>query len=216
MNRLLTALALTLAGCLVSACSVGVPPDDADGTDATSGDGSGTVARSNVDVDTPALRRAKREASIEPCVANDGRAPASDPLPDVTLACLGGGPDVDLRGVKGPVVVNLFAQWCEPCRDELPYYQRLHEEGGDRVSVLGIDYLDTQPDGALALAEATGVTYPLLADPDGVLRPELRIRGLPGLVLVDADGRVAHVEFTVIRSYRQLTDLVAEHLGVAV
>ena len=125
-------------------------------------------------------------------------------------------PAVDLRGVKGPLVVNLFAQWCEPCRDELPYYQRLHDDGGDRVRVLGIDYLDTPPEGAIALAADTGVTYPLLADPDGVLRSDLRIRGLPGVVLVDADGRVAHVEFTVIRSYRQLTDLVAEHLGVAV
>ena len=208
MNRLLTALAFSLAGGLLSACSVGVPPDDQ--TDAA------PAADSHVDVDTPALREAKQEAGIEPCTANDGAGPTTGGLPDVTLACLGGGPAVDLRGVKGPVVLNLFAQWCAPCRDELPYYQRLHEEGGDRVRELFIDYLDTQPDGAIALAEATGVTFPLVADPDGELRPEFRIRGLPGLVLVDADGRVTHVEFTVIRSYRQLTDLVAEHLGVAV
>ena len=51
--------------------------------------------------------------------------------------------------------------------------------------------------------------------PDGLLRPEFRIRGLPGVVFVDAEGRVTHVEFTVIRSYRQLTDLVEEHLGVS-
>lgn len=206
--RLTASLAAALGAVLgVAGCSVGVPPasDPADGP----------VQQSRVDVDTPALRAAKTDAGIEPCEALDAPAAASDPLPDVTLPCLGGGPAVDLSGLRGPVVVNLFAQWCEPCREELPYYQRLHEQGGRDVRVLGIDYLDTQPDGALALAADTGVTYPLLADPDGVLRPELRIRGLPGVVFVDAEGRVTHVEFTVIRSYRQLTDLVEEHLGVS-
>ncbi len=176
---------------------------------------SAPVQQSRVDVDTPELRAAKADAGIEPCEAVDAPPADADPLPEVTLPCLGGGPAVDLSGVRGPAVVNLFAQWCEPCREELPYYQRLHEQGGRDVRVLGIDYLDTQPDGALALAADTGVTYPLLADPDGVLRSEFRIRGLPGVVFVDAQGRVTHVEFTVIRSYRQLTDLVEEHLGVS-
>ena len=201
-------LAGALAGALLlTGCSVGVPPAP-DGA-------SAPVQQSRVDVDTPELRAAKADAGIEPCEAVDAPPADADPLPEVTLPCLGGGPAVVLSGLRGPVVVNLFAQWCEPCRDELPYYQRLHEQGDRDVRVLGIDYLDTQPDGALALAADTGVTYPLLADPDGVLRSEFRIRGLPGVVFVDAEGRVTHVEFTVIRSYRQLTDLVEEHLGVS-
>jgi len=196
-----------LALVLVAGCSVGTPPEDPV-------DGSGSAGlESDVDVDTPALRAAKAAAGIADCAPGDA---TDGGLPDVTLPCLGGGPAVPLPDVRGPVVVNLFAQWCEPCRDELPYYQRLHEEGGGDVRVLGIDYLDTQPGGAIALAKATGVTFPLLADPDGALRSELRVRGLPGVVLVDADGDVAHVEYTVIRSYRQLTDLVDEHLGVTV
>jgi len=203
-----TLLAGALTGALLlTGCSVGVPPS----TDGA----SAPVQQSRVDVDTPELRAAKADAGIEPCEAVDAPPADADPLPEVTLPCLGGGPAVDLSGVRGPAVVNLFAQWCEPCREELPYYQRLHEQGGRDVHVLGIDYLDTQPDGALALAADTGVTYPLLADPDGVLRSEFRIRGLPGVVFVDAQGRVTHVEFTVIRSYRQLTDLVEEHLGVS-
>ena len=202
MRQALAALLL----CAVTGCSVGTPPAD---------DVDAPAQQTNVDVDTPELRQAKAEAGVEPC--RPGRAgPAStDPLPDVTLPCLGGGEPVELDTLRGPMVINLFAQWCGPCRDELPYYQRLHEAGGDRVRVLGIDYLDTQPGGALALARETGVTFPLLADPAGELRGELRIRGLPGVVLVDEDGRAVHVEFRVIRSYDELTALVAEHLGVA-
>ena len=172
--------------------------------------------RSNVDVDTPQLRAQKAAAGIADCRPGPGPAPEDGGLPDLTLACLGGGPAVNLSELRGPLVINLFAQWCEPCRTELPFYERLHRDGTGTLEVLGIDYLDTQPAGALELAEATGVTFPLLADPDGVLREEFRIRGLPGVVLVDADGRVTRIEFTVIRSYAELTGLVREHLGVTV
>lgn len=175
------------------------------------------LVSSNVDVDTPQLRAQKAEAGIADCPTSRHRPPPAEAaLPNLTLPCLGGGPAVDLSTLRGPMVVNLFAQWCEPCRTELPYYERLHRDGSSKLRVLGIDYLDTQPSGALALAADTGVTFPLLADPDGLLRPELRIRGLPGVLFVDADGRVTHVEFTVIRSYRQLTALVREHLGLTV
>lgn len=170
---------------------------------------------SNIDVDTPELRAQKAEAGIEDCEPGTGASPFGEVgLPRVVLPCLGGGPEVDLSELRGPLVINLFAQWCEPCREELPFYQRLHEE--QKVDVLGIDYLDTQPAGALALAEDTGVTFPVLADPNGVLRPEFRIRGLPGVLFVDESGQVVRVEFTVIRSYDQLTGLVREHLGVTV
>lgn len=175
---------------------------------------------SSVDVDTPELRAQKEAAGIEDCPTATGAPPADAALPDLTLPCLGGGPDADLSTLKGPLVINLWAQWCEPCRDELPYYQRLHEEGVGKVRVLGIDYLDPQPGGAIALAEATGVTFPSLADPDGLLRQVWRVRGLPGVVFVDAEGRVTNPDarptYRVIESYDELADLVREHLGVDV
>jgi thiol-disulfide isomerase/thioredoxin len=167
-------------------------------------------AGSNVDVDTPALRQAKAAAKVEPC--RPGRA--TNHLPDRTLSCLGGGPDIDLTRLRGPLVINLFAQWCGPCRKELPYYQELHRKGRGTVRVIGVDYLDTQPSAALDLVKQTGVTYPLLADPDGTLRRDFKIRGLPGVVLVGADGKVADVEFRVVRSYAELRDLVQQRLDV--
>lgn len=198
-------IAATVAGLLLllSGCA----DDPAQSDDAT-------PPVSHVDVDTPALRAQKAAAGIADCSPGPDAGAVDGGMPDLTLACLGGGPAVALGDLRGPLVVNLFAQWCEPCRTELPFYERLHQDGRGEVEVLGVDYLDTQPGGALALAETTGVTFPLLADPDGLLRPEFRIRGLPGVVLVDAAGRVTHVEFAVIRSYDQLTSMVREHLGV--
>lgn len=171
----------------------------------------------DVDVDTPELRAIKRQAGIADCPATDPAAePVASGLPEVTLPCLGGGRRVDLSGLRGPLVLNLWAQWCGPCREELPFYQRLHEQAGGRVTVLGVDYQDTQPGAALALAEASGVTYPSVADPAASLRVPFRVRGLPAVVLVDGQGRVVHTEYLVVRSYAQLAGLVEEHLGVRV
>jgi len=170
----------------------------------------------DVDVDTPQLRAIKKEAGVEPCRPGKATEPATGGLPELTLDCLGGGADVDLSTLTGPLVINLWAQWCGPCREELPYFQRLHEEAGDKVQVLGIDYQDTQPEAALELIDEVGVTYPLVADPAGQIRVPFKVRGLPGVVLVDRVGRVTHTEYVVIDSYDQLRDLVREHLGVRV
>ena len=169
----------------------------------------------NVAVNTAALRAQKQAAGVQTCPEPTGSTRAQGGMPDLTLPCLGGGPAVNLARLRGPLVVNLFAQWCGPCREEMPYYQELHKKAGGRVKVIGIDYLDTQPGRALDLVKQSGVTYPLLADPAGNLRAPFRVRGLPGVLLVDRSGRVRDLEFTVISSYGQLRRLVHRHLGVS-
>ena len=171
----------------------------------------------DVEVDTPELRAAKERAGIADCPTTEAPGPAhQQPLPDVTLPCLGGGPDVNLADLRGPMVINLWAQWCGPCREELPHYQAFHEQAGDEVAVLGVDYQDTRPAWAIDLLAETGVTYPSVADPAAELRVPFRVRGLPGIVLVDEQGSMVAVEYLVIESAEQLAELVEEHLGVAV
>ena len=170
-----------------------------------------------VDVDTPALRSAKAAAGVEECRPGQG-SPVDGGLPALTLPCFGGGPDVDLSRLRGPLVVNLWASTCGPCRQEMPVLQSFHEKHGDRVGVLGIDYQDVQTLAAMDLVRQTGVTYPLLADPQADLSgadPFPVLRGLPFLALVDEQGRVAHREYTILESEQELADLVDRHLGVA-
>lgn len=172
--------------------------------------GQRAVHHSGIDVDNAELRAVKEQAGIAPCKPATGSSAAPHGLPDVTLPCLGGGKDVALAHLRGPMVVNLFAQWCKPCRTEMPRYQAFHEKYGDQVPVLGIDWQDTQPLNALRLARSTGVTYPLVAD----TQPQVKARGLPRLVLLDDDGNIAYDQYVEITSLRQLEDLVAQHLGV--
>ena len=207
VRRVRRVLAAGAACLLLAGCTPSAEPSPGGGSTSS----SDAVVEARVDVDTPALRALKARAGVAPCTPGTAR----NELPAVSLPCLGGGPRVDLSRLRGPLVINLFAQWCGPCREELPYYQALHEKGRGEVAVLGVDYSDARPDWALDLVRKAGVTYPLVADPAARLRSDLRIIGLPGVVLVGRDGSM-HVEYRVFRSYAELRGLVQERLGVAV
>lgn len=195
--------ALVVVGVLLTGCT----SDD---------DGFGPLpGPARVDVDTPDLRQLKKRAGVEPCVPGTGQ-PVDGGLPEVTLACFGGGDAVDLSTLRGPMVINLWASWCGPCRAEMPILQDFHEHHGDRVPVLGIGWQDVQAVAAMELVVSAGVTYPLLADPNSSLDSVdgLPIRGLPGIVLLDSGGQVAYRNLEEIESEQQLVDLVGQHLGV--
>ena len=88
-----------------------------------------------------------------------------------------------------PIVVNLWATWCAPCRKEMPAFQAVHEKLGDQVMIVGVSD-DPDLDGARKAAKAAGVDYPLLVDIDSRLMVDLGIAGLPATVFVDKNGVV--------------------------
>jgi thiol-disulfide isomerase/thioredoxin len=144
------------------------------------------------------------------CSTSSNATAQDDRLPHATLQPLDGGKPVDLASLRGPMVVNLWASWCAPCRDELPLYQAFARRYAGTVDVLGVDWQETRADAARTLARDSGVTYPLVVDPDG----RLRSQALPKLILLDKDGRVAFQRYVKITSMAQLEKLVEKHLEV--
>jgi thiol-disulfide isomerase/thioredoxin len=198
MRRILLAL---LVAASLSACS----PDAID------------VRPPDVQVDTPELREVKARIGMDDCTPGAGE-PVEGGLPEVSLPCLGGGPDVDLSALRGPMVINLWQANCGPCKKEMPALEEFHQRHGDRVAVLGIDFNDVHPGGALALAEETGATYPSLADPGGDLMVEeafaVARRGMPAFVFVDADGAVVGQVSGGVESVAEVEELVVDQLGI--
>jgi thiol-disulfide isomerase/thioredoxin len=196
------ALLLALAACTSS---------DPGTTEPTFGAGGGTGSTIAPDD----LAAAKEQAGIDDCPDVSGTPSGDDTLPDVSLECLGGGRPVDLAGLAGtPTVINLWASWCVPCRKELPLLAEADEKYGDSVRFIGIDYKDQDPDRAIELARASGVTYPLLADPDETTKADLKVVALPQTIFVDAQGRMVATERREFRSYADLTAAIERHLGV--
>ena len=171
--------------------------------------------KARIDVDTPELRQAKKEAGVEPC--RPGEATGASDLPDITLPCFGGGPDVDLSSLEGPLVVNIWAGWCGPCRKEMPVLEQFHQQYGDQVGIIGVDYSDPQTGSAMDLVEESGVTYPLLADPQQDLLgadPFPTMFTPPMFAFVRADGSVTMVA-QLVDSVDEMVGLVDQHLGVS-
>jgi thiol-disulfide isomerase/thioredoxin len=156
-------------------------------------------------------------ADLVDCPVSDPDVPPRDNgLPDLTLACLGDGPAVRLAGLRGrPLVVNLWASWCEPCRGELPILADLAGSAGTSLRVLGIDVQDS-PGAALALLTDTDVHYASVRDDDTLTKAPMGWTGLPTTYFVDADGVVTYVLRGPVASDDQLRALVQEHLGVTV
>jgi thiol-disulfide isomerase/thioredoxin len=170
------------------------------------------AAACKVEVDTPELEKARVDAGIADCPDAGGAASAD--LPDVELACLGSDATGSLADVAGPAVINFWASNCGPCRKEMPALQEFHEQYGDQVSVLGVDYLETYPGAALDLAAQSGVTYPSYADPCGDLQQtELVVAGLPQFLFVAADGSVSQVAGGV-ESLDEIVELTEDELGL--
>ena len=98
-----------------------------------------------------------------------------------------------LRALRGhPVVVNVWAAWCVPCRDELPMFQRASLDYGKRVAFLGVDLRDNRGAAATLLRQVP-VTYPSYEDPDGKVANDYRLVGSPSTIYYDATGKQTYV-----------------------
>ena len=93
-----------------------------------------------------------------------------------------------LTELKGtPVVVNVWASWCGPCREEAPLLASAHRRLGDRVQFLGVDILDER-EAARAFMQEYGWTYPSVFDLPGAIRDGLGLLGQPVTLFYDASG----------------------------
>jgi DsbE subfamily thiol:disulfide oxidoreductase len=117
------------------------------------------------------------------------------PMPRLQGPTLDGG-TADTQDLRGSVaVVNVWAEWCGPCLEEMPALQRLHARYADRgVAFLGINYRNDE-DKARAFVETTGVTYPSLVDHAGAWADDLGFVGLPDTYVVDRDGTIRYAIF---------------------
>jgi peroxiredoxin len=118
---------------------------------------------------------------------------AGAPAPTFQLNSMGGKP-VALADLKGQIVLlNFWASWCGPCRQEMPILEQLNRQYHAKgVTLLGVN---VEPDSVAAVnwLKATPVTFPILFDTDSKVSKLYEVEGMPNTVIVDRKGVVRYI-----------------------
>jgi cytochrome c biogenesis protein CcmG/thiol:disulfide interchange protein DsbE len=128
----------------------------------------------------------------------EANAKPAPPLPPTVLQ----GPRATLAGLRGkPALINFWASWCEPCREEAPELERFDRSphGGQLV---GVDYTD-RAGPARDFVRQYHWRFPVLEDPDGVYGARYHLNGLPTTVVLDSRGRIVET----LRGPQSVADL---------
>ena len=120
------------------------------------------------------------------------------PAPDFTLKSLDG-PNLRLAEQRGRVVlVNFWATWCGPCKQEMPHLNRLYDKyRASGFVLLGVN-VDEDARQAAGTAAKLGVRFPVLFDAEKSVSRLYDLQSMPATVLIDRDGRVRYLH----RGYR--------------
>ena len=117
----------------------------------------------------------------------------SGPAPNFNLAVKDGG-TISLADFQGQVVmVNFWATWCAPCREEMPHLEALYQRYSDLgFTLLGIN-VEEDSSGADKFLEETPVSFPILFDPDSEVSELYDVIAMPSTVLVDRSGKMRFI-----------------------
>jgi cytochrome c biogenesis protein CcmG/thiol:disulfide interchange protein DsbE len=125
--------------------------------------------------------------------------PVSDPAaPAFSLPVLGQPGQISLSDYAGkPLIVNLFASWCEPCQQETPLLARFYRAEHGKVAIVGLDENDSQAN-ALSFTHKEGVSYPVAFDPQVVAASAYGVAALPQTFFLDARHRIVDRVFGAV------------------
>ncbi len=126
--------------------------------------------------------------------------------PDFTLKSLSG-ENVKLSELRGEVVmINFWASWCGPCRQEMPILDALYGQYKDLgFTILGVN-VEEDPEGARRLLKMIPVTFPVLLDSDNRVSEQYKVVAMPSTYLIDRDGNMRYFHAGYQPGYEELYD----------
>lgn len=141
----------------------------------------------------PVFDSSRRIAALAGCLLLAAAAYAADVAPDFALKSTAGA-NVRLSEHRGDVVLlNFWASWCGPCRQEMPLLDKLHQRYASLgFSVIGVN-VDKDSNLADKILKDIPVTFPVLLDDTGAVSASYGISAMPTSVLIDRDGNMRYL-----------------------
>jgi len=141
--------------------------------------------------------RAQSTGTTLGVVDPSARAKVGERAPDFVLEDAVTGRPIRLSDYRGrTVVLNFWATWCVPCREEMPDLQRAFEDGQARGEVVVLGVNDKEPASVVtAFTKEVGTTFPIALDRTSAVRSQYGVIGLPGTFFIDRDGIIRSQHF---------------------
>ena len=132
----------------------------------------------------------------------------------VQLGCLDGGEGGYLQGLRGPMILTVWASWCYECGIAMPYLRSFYAKAQGKVALVGVDVEEKNMEAGQKYVESHGMTWPNFFDADGSSRGYLGM-GVPITWFIAADGSVAYKKIGGFKNELEIIELSAKYLDVS-
>ena len=151
--------------------------------------------------------------SFEPISCSTiAKQPASN-VPDlnIEIPCIDGKISVLLSQIKGPALINVWASWCEPCREEIPIFNKLYRLNAGKIQIIGIDVEEKNKEVGIKFALEMGMNWPQLFDNKRKTVPIFGT-GIPVTLFIDKEGNIVYKKIGSIDNFPEITSLIKDKI----
>jgi thiol-disulfide isomerase/thioredoxin len=131
-----------------------------------------------------------------------------------TLSCLDGSAGRAISDLRGPLILNVWGSWCQPCTEEIPYFVEFYQSAAGKIGLIGVAVEEINAQAAQDFVVATGITWPNLFDKTGTTRSTFGM-GVPVTWFIDQTGAVVFKKVGPIKSAQELRELTSKYLKVS-
>jgi thiol-disulfide isomerase/thioredoxin len=135
------------------------------------------------------------------------------PTQELLAECLDSSPGVNVAAIKGPAVINVWGSWCDPCKEELPFFAEFFQSKDPQIQLIGVDVEEKRIEDGRMFARTHGIMWPNLYDADGATRKYFGM-GVPVTWFIDGDGKVLYKKIGPIKSTEELRSLTFKYFGL--
>lgn len=136
-----------------------------------------------------------------------------NPKEELGLECLDSSPGVNIAAIKGPAIINVWGSWCDPCKEELPYFVEYFQTKDPQIQLIGVDVEEKRIEEGRMFARTNGIMWPNLYDPASSTRKYFGM-GVPVTWFIDGNGEVLHKKIGPIKSVEELRSLSFKYFGL--
>ena len=142
-----------------------------------------------------------KDNTIEEDTTAEATEESSDKLPDFKVYDMDGNAVTLYESFGKPLVVNFWATWCPPCKAEMPYFDELYKEYGDRVDFMMVNITDGQRDTAASVKAFIGsnkYSFPVYCDSEMSAAMAYGVNSIPMTLFIDSEGELINYKVGAI------------------